>query len=227
MAKIKKKESENLSNNNIERVIALLNPSADSGNKPATKKDCCAILNISYNTVRLANIIKEYEERKEYTTRMRAERRGKKATEIEIQQVISEYLEGEPVSKIASGLFRSSGFVNAIIERVGVPNRPSAEERKGFAFLPESCVRELFNGGEVVWSAKYHAPAIVLEEIKEDKYQDRYLSKCYRISVIESVDSSESYFKHIESGGFNAFALAYDLGSLAHLEEYGVALDKI
>ena len=59
-------------------------------------------------------------------------------------------------------MYRSAGFVRAILDRVGVPTRPVAvEERKGYAFLPDECVSDEFADGETVWSAFYHAPATV------------------------------------------------------------------
>ena len=54
MAKIKKKEGENLTETNIEKVIGLLEQE-----KPITKKQACEILNISYNTTRLTKIIEK------------------------------------------------------------------------------------------------------------------------------------------------------------------------
>jgi hypothetical protein len=223
--RIKKKDYENLTSTNIRHVTTLLTPPADSTSKPITKKEACSILNISYNTVRLGKIIEEQREKDEFTATRKAANSGKRARPDEIISVVSEYLQGEPVSKIAAGLYRSSGFCKAIIERIGVPTRLGVEERRGFDILPEACIADRFRCDQVVWSAKYHRTAIIVKEIPH--YEEKYSSKCYQISVIEPVDASDSYFKHIEAGGFNAFALAYDLGSLEHLTEYGVDLSKI
>lgn len=225
--RVKKKKHENLSNANIRHVMTLLTPSDGAFQKPITKKEACEILNISYNTLRLQKIIDEYKEHTKFVEKRKSQNRGKRARPAEITQVLFEYLSGEPVSEIAKGLFRSSGFVRGIIERIGVPQRPTGAERHRVAFLPEVCISELYEVGMVVWSAKYHAPAIIIKEIKNDRYERDYGSRCYQISVIEQVDASESYFKHIESGGFYAFALAYDLGSLEHLKKYDVNLNKI
>jgi len=207
------------------RVIQLL--SASTGGKPVTKKEACSILNISYNTVRLAKIIAEHQEHEEFVARRKAANRGKRASDAEITQTVTEYLTGEPVSEIAKGLFRSSGFVNGIIERVCVPTRMPKSLGISFACLPEACIARSFRIGQVVWSAKYHSAAIIVKELEDEQYENNYGSKCYSISVIEQVDSSDSYFKHIDSGGFNAYALAYDLGSLEHLKDYGVDLSRI
>jgi hypothetical protein len=175
--------------------------------------------------VRLGKIIEEQKDKDEFTASRKAENSGKRASASEITQTVTEYLQGEPVSSIAAGLFRSSGFCKGIITRVGVPSRVGASERREFDYLPEACIAQSFLVGQVVWSAKYHCTAIIVKEMPH--YEENYGSRCYQISVIEEVDASDSYFKHIESGGFNAFALAWDLGSLEHLTKYGVDLNKI
>jgi len=224
MARVKKKAHEKLSKANIQHVIGLLDPSNKS--KKISKKDACHILNIAYNTTRLQKIIDEHLEAEAFITKRKAQNRGKRATDGEILEVISEYLQGEPISQIATGLYRSAGFVRGIIDRLGVPFRPTnAEERSQVALLPDACVREEFRTGAMVWSAKYHAPAVVKQCIPG--YEDKYGCEAYQIYVIEKIDSDGSFFEYVQSGGFNAYALVYDLGSLEHLTQYGVNLDKI
>jgi len=232
MSKVKKKDHENLTSSNIQNVIDLLTP--ESG-KPITKKEACAILNISYNTTRLSKIIEEFEQKKAYVADRKAKNRGKAASKEEIVQVISEYLQGETIADISKGLFRSSGFVKNIIEKIGVPQRPtSMEDKKGIDFLPDACVAEIFAKGEIVWSARYHTTAVIKEEITgsnkgmiEVDYEKKYGSKCYKIDVIEKVNAEDSMFPYLTKGGFTAASLAYDLGKLTHLEEYGVDLKRL
>jgi len=213
LARVKKKKHENLTQENIRHVIELL-----STQKPITKKEACEILNISYNTTRLNKIIEEYEEKAEYTQKRKNMNKGKKAQPHEIQTAVIEYLQGESVSEIAKGMYRSSGFVKAILEKIGVPQRPaSKDDREKGAFLPESCVAEEFSPGEKVWSAQYHSPAIVEREITT---LDKYESKGYAVYILEK---SEDF----NVGGFKAYTLACELGKLLHLEEYGVNLTKI
>lgn len=221
MARIKKKEHENLSDSNIQKVITLL-----EAEKPITKKDACQILNISYNTTRLAKIIEEYKERLEYVAKQKAKRRGKAATNIEIQQAVEDYLSGDNYATIAKRLFRSSGFIKAIIERVGVPVRPTGEDAKrGTDMLPDRCIAEEFLAGEIVWSAKYHRPAKVIKEVYS---KGDYLGRVYQIYVLEEVrDDPPPWFANVRAGGYYAYQPAYDLGKLEHLEKYGVNLEKI
>lgn len=224
MARVKRKEHENLSATNIRKVIGLLNPGDDS--KPITKKEACALLNIAYNTTRLDRIIEEFREREALIASRKAANRGKPASEVEVKQTIEDYLSGDPISEIAKRLFRSAGFVKGIIERVGIPRKPTgADEKTKVELLPDSCVAEEFRVGEIVWSAKYHRPALVKREV--EGYEEKYLSKCYSIYVMEHVDASESFFPYIDKGGFFAYQLAYDLGKLEHLRKYEVNLDRL
>lgn len=213
MSKVKKRSYENLSAANIQKVIMLLEQE-----NPITKKEACQILNISYNTPRLNKILDEFDEREKYVAKRKATNKGKRAAEYEITEAITNYLQGESISEIATGLYRSAGFVRSILDRVGVPQRPaSAEDRAGPCMIPENCVADSFNSGEKVWSAKYHAPAIVETEVE---VKTQYESKGYRVYVLEKTEDDIV-------GGFYAFVLACELGKLSHLEEYGVNLNKI
>jgi hypothetical protein len=131
-------------------------------------------------------------------------------------------------------MFRSVGFVRDIIRRVGVPARGSNElERSTYGVLPDACVSDEFAVGETVWSAKYHSSATVkavydLEYIESKKglgtinYVEKYGANCYNIYVHQSAEDYTS-----AGPGFYADSLAYDLGKLEHLQEYGIDLKKI
>lgn len=227
---VKKRSYENLSAANVLKVINLLE-------KGATKKEACGVLNISYNTTRLAKIIADYHERVEYVASRKAYNRGRPASKQEIAEAATSYLEGDSISEIASALFRSASFIKNLIDRVGVPQR-GQEETEGTDIIPEQCRAEEFQLGEIVWSAKYHAIAQIkrelnLAEVKSLKgmsdkdYEKEYSSKCYQVYVIEKVETESPYFPHITKGGFNSYAPAYDLGRLEHLKQYGVELDRL
>ena len=159
---------------------------------------------------------------------------------MEISEVIRDYLSGDSIAAIAKSLYRSSGFVKSIVERVGIPSRGvSKEERLSVGYLPEECVAEEFAPGEIVWSARHHAPAEIEYEIsvdyqaerpgfKDTNYEKKYGAKCYSIWVREEIDQNKEFWvAGIETGGFKAIALAYDLGSLRHLEKYGVDFSRL
>ena len=213
MRRLKKKNHEILSDTNIRKVISLL-----SGDKPISKKEACSVLNIAYNTTRLQKIIDDFEETQAYRRKRKAQNKGKAATSEEVETAITEFLSGEPISEIAAGLYRSSGFVKAIIERVGVPQKGDGR----YDYLPEECVGDTFKEKEIVWCARYHSPAQIRKEVINIDYEKKYGSKCYDICVLEKTENEFSI-----QGGFRASQLAYDLGKLTHLEKYGVDLSRI
>ena len=228
MARVKKREYEKLTSSNIDHVISLL-----EADKPITKKEACAILNISYNTTRLAKIINDHNETKAYREERKNRNKGKSATDYEIKEAVTMYLKGENVTTIAQSLFRSAGFVRAILDRLGVPTKPSSiEERVGTGYLPDKCVAEEFQPGELAWSAKYHAIVEIQHEMTPEyskskkgvgntDYLQKYGSRCYATIVRKSTDDFGT------PQGFFAFDLAYDLGKLSHLEKFGVNLAAI
>ncbi|MAO20457.1 MAG: hypothetical protein CMJ25_06865 [Phycisphaerae bacterium] len=148
---------------------------------------------------------------------------------------VTRFLSGDAISEIAAGLYRSSGFVKSIIERTGVPQKGEGT----YDYLPEECVAEDFVNGEIVWSAKYHGPAIIKQELSVDyqaekagmsdiNYEKKYGTKAYNIWVIEKItDDYSDRWTTAQGGGFTATQLAYDLGKLTHLQEYGVDLSRI
>jgi hypothetical protein len=229
MARLKKRDHENLSDSNISKVITLLN-----GNQPISKKVACDMLNIAYNTTRLQRIIDDYQDKKDYRELRKKQNRGRAADSTEIREAVERFLSGDSIAEIAAGLFRSAGFVRSIIERVGVPQKQEGT----YDYLPDECCAESFEDGELVWSARYSAPAIVEREVSVDyqaenlgfqdvNYEKKYGSKCYTIWVLQSHDEDgDDMWARVKTGGFYASALAYDLGKLQHLKQYGVNLQK-
>ena len=161
--------------------------------------------------------------------------KGKAATKDEVADAVTRFLSGDTISEIAAGLYRSSGFVKAIIERTGVPQKQEGR----CDYLPDECIAEDFAEGEIVWSARYHGPAIIKQELSVDyqaelpgykdvNYEKKYGCKAFNIWIIEKVDDDYSdRWTTATGGGFTATELAYDLGKLTHLEEYGVDLSRI
>jgi len=207
---VKVKDHEQLSDANIRKVIGLLNASP-----PITKKEACIILNITYNTTRLNRIIEEYNEKAALSKRMRDKKRGTPADKDEVKWIIQSFFKGDSVTEIAKKNYRSVAFINSLINKLGVPERAKGDAAHRVALLPENCVSEVFSPGEVAWSAKYHAPCKVVEKLSGN-YVGKYASDCYKVWIVEK---SEETFKQ---GGFYAHQLAYDLGKLSHLDEYGI-----
>jgi hypothetical protein len=215
-SKVKVKEGENLTETNIKRVIDLL-----EAKKPISKKDACDILNISYNTTRLTKIIEQFKQDQDEQQRRRAANRGKAATEFEIQSIIEGYLDGDAVADISKRIFRSSGFVKEVIESVGVPQKVVGANYWQPGIIPEQCAREEFERGQVVWHARRHCMAIVLE--RKHEVSEKHIANYYQVYIIEPIEEISPYFPQFDGyGGYYDGAYAYDLGCLDHLKQYGV-----
>ena len=214
--KVKIKEGENITETSIKRVIQLL-----EAEKPISKKDACDILNIAYNTTRLSKVIEQFKQDQEDQQQRRAANRGKAATEYEIQTIIESYLDGDAVADISKRIYRSTGFVKDVIEFVGVPQKVVGANYWQPGIIPEQCAREEFEHGQVVWHARRHCMAIVLE--RKHNVSEKHIANYYRVYVIETIEEVSPYFPSIDSyGGYYDGAYAYDLGNLDHLKQYGV-----
>lgn len=218
--RVKKKDHEKLSDSNVQHVIELL-----EADKPITKKDACEILNISYNTSRLNNIIEGHKARIENDRKQREKLRGKPASPDEISTIVSSYLHGNNVTDIAKSLFRSASFVKAIILRLGVPQKPMGDAKFEVAILPEQCVSEEFEVGQTVWSAKYHSPCEIIKEMQNPNLEKRHGSTIYKIYVMEPLGEVPEFYPNIKVGGFYAYSPAHNLGNLEHLKEYNVRIN--
>lgn len=214
---LRKKREEKLSEANINKVIELL-----AAEKPITKKEACEILHIAYNTTRLNKIIADHQETLEFRARRKAQNKGKGVTEVEKSSIVKYYLNGANVSDIAKALYRSPAFIKAVIERMGVPQKLPDTDYQGIrdAMIPEPCVEEEFKPNERVWSARGNCIALVKKEITKSHDIEKYGSKCYLVWEIEMAECESPYFGLVRNAGHNACRLAYDLGSLRHLQQY-------
>jgi len=208
MAKVRVKKGEKLDEETVGRVIKMLE-------EGMAKKDAYGVLNIAANPTRLNKIIEEFHENIAREKKMRAAKRGKPSTDFEIKSIIESYLQGESISEISKFLYRPASFIKNIIERVGVPSKPVGANYCNMSLLPEQCIVNSLEEGDLVWSSKYHAAAEVMKETGE---------KIYQIYVFQKVEEPSPYFPNIKTGGFYANQPVYELGSLKHLEKYGVKL---
>lgn len=200
---IKVKDTEDLSDSNIEKVIGLLEAA-----KPCTKKEACGILRIAYNTTRLQSIIDSYKERKLMDAKRRAEKSGTVATESEIQYVVQSYLQGDNVTKISDALYRSAAFVNNILTKTGTPRRSVGWSYLTPALVPEQGQRDTFSIGEKVWSARYESLATIRAEVACTNHP----TKVYAIYLLD------------EKWQQNAYQPAEELCSIQHLTNLGISV---
>lgn len=198
------KREEDLSDSNIEKVIKLLE--SESKETKITKKAACEYLGIAYNTTRLGTLIESYKNKIAHRDKMRKERRGKPATQDEIQYVVREYMGGSPVSRIADDLYRGSQFVHSVLESMHVPVRPKSQNYFKPELIPDNAVRTEFAIGEKVYSARYDSLARI-DALVEEKSE-----KVYRIYLTD------------EKWQMNAYQPASELASLENLIKAGIKL---
>lgn len=196
-------DEERLDPSNIEKVISLLEPK-DESKQPITKKAACEILNIAYNTTRLAKLIDAYKDKKERTAKRRAELRGKPVTEEDAVYMISEYLSGQPVQAISESTHRSTAVVNNVLEQYAVPMRAKAYDYFNPEVVPDGAVRGSFKVGELVYAMAYDSAAVVDKEIKHPE------GNVYRVWL--KSDKWQQF----------AYQPAWELASLEHLIKLGV-----
>ena len=200
--KLKARE-ENLTETNIKKVIALLEP--ETG-KAITKTLACQMLCISYNVKRLDTIITKFKEQAEFRERQMKANRGKPASADDISYAIREYMRGTPIAEIARDLFRGSPFINAILVSHDVPVKPRVQDYMRPEMIPDSAVRSEFAIGEKVYSARYDSLAVIKSELPNQK------EKVY--SIYLSDDRWQMF----------AYQPASELASLESITKIGVTL---
>jgi len=201
--RVKVNAEEKLDPANLDKVIKLLEPT-EVGVKPCTKKDACAILNISYNTARLGTIIENYKEKCAKDAERRTAKRGTPATKDEVAYVIQEYLQKATIDSISKSTFRGVTFIKYILESNGVPTRAASHDYFKPELIPDAATRTEFKLGEKVYSARYDC----LAEIR-GVYPGK---NAYRLWLLGE-DNSQF-----------AFQPAEELASLDHIRALGVKL---
>lgn len=196
MARVKVKATENLSETNIKHVMDLLNAEV-----PITKKEACSILNISYNTTRLNNIIEQYLSDLAFRKEMRKKLKGKPISEQEEANIVQTYLEGTALTNISKSSYRSVDLIKKVLERNNIPARDSEADYFNPSLLPEDGIKELYNKGDLVFSARYNNVAIINRLFKKDKEH----GNVYNILVLGQNQR-------------NAYQPFYELGDLTHIQ---------
>jgi hypothetical protein len=201
LKRIKVKEGEDLSDENVKKVIGLL-----EAETKITKKQACEMLKISYNTTRLDSIIEQYKHKKKVEAEQRAKNRGKPPSEYEMQTCIESYLQGEPITNIAKRLYRPPIFVKNVLDRCHVPIRvPGATFFKDVPLIPDAALKDTFKAGEIVYSVRYQSLARVLHEFKDKKN-----------NVVYNIFLMDEPLQHC------AYQPSWELCDLSYLSQYGV-----
>lgn len=202
---IRKKDYERLDDATVSRVVLLL----EQG-KPVTKKAACEILNISYSTVRLGKIIQEYKDKIEYTKKRMKANRGKDFGDLELKDMVINYLSGDSISTISKNLYRSIHTIKRKIKELHLPIRDKSTDYFNPKMMPDEMVSDSFEIGEYVWSARYNCVAEI----------DKYLGE--DINLQAGIYSLWIFGKH------NQFACqpSWELGKLKILEQFKLRDDE-
>lgn len=201
MARIKRKDGENLSKGKIQEVIKAL-----EADKPITKVVACSMLNIAYNTTRLGNIIEEYKEKEANARARRRELRGKGVEKSDVKFITEAYLAGESLDYIMEVTFRSSSVIKKVLEDFNVPLRSAEHSYSNPIFLDPGAIKKDYSIGDLVYSAIYNKPATIAAKFADGIYRILFHGE-YRKS---------------------AYQAYYELADLTDLQEYGdIILDDI
>ena len=197
-------ELEKMTDANIAKVIRLLEP---EDGKPITKKDACQMLGMAYNTTRLASVIEEFKQKQQRIAEQKAKLRGKPITDNERVSIIQEYLTGSTIESISKMTYRSSHLIKQVLEDNSVPIRQPGHNYFTPQLIPDGAVRDRFQVGEVVYSARYDSMA----KIKDEKLDPKH-GYVYSMWLL-----SERWLQW-------CWQPAYELASLEHLRKIGVAV---
>jgi len=157
MAKvIKVKAGERLDEASVKEVIKALGAEA-----PISKKEACAMLNITYNTTRLTNIIKEYEDKIAFRRRQRAAVRKTPVSILDKKNIVQSFVSGVSVNDIVKDSFRSLHIVNKVLVEFNMPARTSLGDR---ILIEEEQTAEDYGKGDLVYSAKYGEYAEIIKK---------------------------------------------------------------
>jgi len=94
-----------------------------------TKKECCEFLGIAYNTTRLNKIVEDFKKKEETEKRLKTKNKSKEFSATEIKAVISDYVNGESISKIAERYYVSFPRVKKLLIDNNVPIRARGNKK--------------------------------------------------------------------------------------------------
>lgn len=146
--------------------------------KPITLKQGCAMLGIAYNTTRLRKLIAKHKQDIITAKAVKAKIAKTPVTVADKKQVIESYILGESITEISKLMFRSVAVIKRILTEYNVPLRSVGSTYfKNVPLLGK--VTEEYNKDDLVYSARYGCPAIVMFR-KESKTH----GACYNLYLL-------------------------------------------
>lgn len=152
--------------------------------KPMTKKAACEKLGIAYNTTRLDNLMQEYLDDLDRTKLRKQQTRKQAITDADVAEWARDYLvNGMPISEIAEYAYRTPLVVKTWLERFGALLPKTCPNPLNPDFIPDACVSEDFEVGELVYVPGYCAFGIIKKEVKS-KTAEANGTKAYQILLL-------------------------------------------
>ena len=174
--KVRVKAGENLSPENIQKVTEALESSS-----PITKKEACAMLNITYNTTRLGKIIEEHKDHLSFVAKRKKQMRNKPVDIQDKREIVQDYLSGISIAEISESVYRSPNVVRNILRNFNIPIRNKAYNYFSPVFLDEDTSPEDYTKGDLVFAARYNSPAYIEKEVQKNTKEH---GKVYRIWIL-------------------------------------------
>ena len=166
---VKQKAGEDFSSEKIELVLSLLE-------KGETKKECCNVLGIKYNTARLGKIIDAYMEKEALQEKIKKSLRNKPLEKQDIIYICQEYLNGEALVAISDNTYRSTTVVKNVLKRYNIPLRNASNNYFNPIYIDEDESNDYVKG-DLVYSARYNCLAEVITLVTPGIYRICILGK--------------------------------------------------
>lgn len=196
------RDHEKLDDPNLASVLAALGE-----DKPITKKEACARLNITYNTTRLGKILDQYQARIEADARIRKSLRGTPLSQGEKRFILEQYVTGESVTEVSKSTHRSRDVINRFLTEQHIPKIGGKSDYfKNVPLIPEEAIREHYEKEDLVFAARYNCLALIVSLFKVDRVH----GEVYSVYLLGNKQE-------------RAYQPFYELGNLTHLQkEFGI-----
>lgn len=178
----------------------------------ATKKVACELLGIKYNTTRLSALIDKHLSTQEDLKRLRQKKRGTPVTNQELVTMVEMYFEDSSLEEISKRTHRPITLVRYHLETIGAMLKARAKVNPmNPPLIPEQCQKDTFEIGENVWVSGYNCLGEIISQIPDQTKEDAV----YKVYLLDKYNHRFVYYP------------AYELGSLAHLQDLGLKVDGL
>lgn len=181
-----------------------------------TKKACCELLGIAYNTKRLEKIVEDFDNKEAREAELKKAARNKIFTEAEKAAIAKSYLNGETQSALAKQFYVSPQRIKKILIETGTPIRARGKKQ---AATVDHIIQDLeskFKEGDKVFIAKENCFAVVDKVYDEDFLEYLETGRQKAIELVEfkpdRLGSSGGHYEPKEGIHYDVYWL-FDDGS--------------